>query len=175
MLYRLKHKFMSKLLLIFIFLVTAVSINAQDFELKKGDAAPELLLYSEDGQKIKLDHIEAEYFLLIFWHYKCSHCQKSLSKIDKFLAEEKPKGLKIISIYPFAEETEKFWSYVKDPLNLLTDSTFVHFTDPKAATRRSFSQKAGQPPLLILLDKSAKIVQMHVKAAELKNIWKELD
>jgi thiol-disulfide isomerase/thioredoxin len=165
---------MSKIYLYIFILVGAASLSAQEFELKAGDAAPELLLFKEDGQKINIDSIDANYFLLIFWHYKCSHCQKSLSKIDKFLADEKPKGLKIISIYPFAEETEKFWSYVKDPLNQLTDPTFVHFTDPKAATRRSFSQKAGQPPLLILLDKSAKIVQMHVKAAELKNVWKQL-
>ena len=165
---------MSKIFLIFIFLISAFSIDAQDFELKNGDAAPELLLYAEDGQKIKLESLEADYFLLIFWHYKCSHCQKALSKIDKFIAEEKPKGLKIISIYPFAEETDKFWSYVKDPLNLLTDSIFIHFTDPRAATRRSFSQKAGQPPLLILMDKKGKIIQMHLKAAELKNVWKEI-
>jgi len=165
---------MSKIFLIFIFFISAFSIDAQDFELKNGDAAPELLLYAEDGQKIKLESLEADYFLLIFWHYKCSHCQKALSKIDKFIAEEKPKGLKIISIYPFAEETDKFWSYVKDPLNLLTDSIFVHFTDPRAATRRSFSQKAGQPPLLILMDKKGKIIRMHLKAAELKNVWKEI-
>jgi peroxiredoxin len=174
LLYSLKHKFMSKIFLIFIFAFCAVPLFAQDHELKNGDASPELLLYAEDGQKINLDSFKANYFLLVFWHYKCSHCQKALSKIDKFLAEEKPQGLKIISIYPFAEETEKFWSYVKDPLNLLTDSIFAHFTDPRATTRRSFSQKSGQPPLLILLDKSGKIIQMHLKAAELKNIWKQL-
>jgi peroxiredoxin len=166
---------MSKIFLYIFILVGAASLSAQDFELKAGDSAPELMLFKEDGQKINIDSIDANYFLLIFWHYKCSHCQKSLSKIDKFLADEKPKGLKIVSIYPFAEETEKFWSYVKDPLNLLTDSVFIHFTDPKATTRRSFSQKAGQPPLLILLDKKGKIVHMHVKAGELKEIWKGLN
>ena len=166
---------MSKIFIFLFLMLGAASLSAQDFELKAGDAAPELLLFKENGQKISTDSIDADYFLLIFWHYKCSHCQKALSKIDKFLADEKPKGLKIISIYPFAEETEKFWSYVKDPLNLLTDSVFMHFTDPKATTRRSFSQKAGQPPLLILLDKKGEIVQMHLKAGELKDVWKGLE
>ena len=166
---------MSKFFLYMLIISGIASLSAQDFELKAGDITPALLLYSEDGQKINTDSIDADYFLLIFWHYKCSHCQKSLTKIDKFLAEEKPEELKIMSIYPFAEETEKFWSYVKDPLNLLTDAVFMHFTDPKAATRRAFSQKAGQPPLLILLDKKGKIVQMHLKAGELKEIWKGLN
>lgn len=160
-------------LFIFIFTCSA-SLSAQQFELKAADAAPDLLLFKENGQKVNIDSIDADYFLLIFWHYKCSHCQKALSKIDKFLAEENPEGLKIISIYPFAEEPENFWSYVKNPLNLLTDSVFIHCTDPRATTRRSFSQKTGQPPLLILLNKKGKIVQMHVKAGELKEIWKKL-
>ena len=85
---------MSKIFLYTYLLLGAASLSAQEFELKAGDAAPQLVLYKEDGQKINIDSIDADYFLLIFWHYKCSHCQKSLTKIDKFLAEEKPEGLK---------------------------------------------------------------------------------
>jgi peroxiredoxin len=167
---------MSKLFTIALlsFLFTNTTFAQHDTELKAGDQSPELKLYREDNGQIQLQDIDSEYILLIFWHYKCSHCQKALTKIDKFLSDEKPVGLKILSIYPFAEEVEKFWSYVNDPLNLLSDPVFIHSTDPKAATRRSFSQKSGQPPLLILINISGKILEMNVKAQDLKEIWKAL-
>ncbi len=166
---------MIRLSILFFVIINIHSLRSQDIELSAGDSIPELKLFRENGTTIQLNEIEANYTLLLFWHYKCSHCQKALDKIDKFLATEKPKELKILSIYPFSEEVEKFWSFVNEPLNLLTDSVFIHATDPRASTRRSFSQKAGQPPLLILVDnKNSKIIEMNIKASELKGIWKKL-
>ncbi len=164
------YKLFATAMLLMIYATLSFAQNEK--ELKAGDQCPELKLFREDNIQIQLQDIEAEYILFIFWHYKCSHCQKALNKIDKFLADEKPMGLKVLSIYPFAEEVEKFWSFVNDPLNLLTDPVFIHSTDPKATTRRAFSQKSGQPPLLILVNKGGKILEMNIKAQDLKEIWK---
>ena len=165
--------FFSTIVLFCLFTFSAIG-QEENPEPKVGDKSPELRLMREDSSLISLQDIDADYVLLLFWHYKCSHCQKALTKIDKFLEEEKPQGLKILSIYPFAEEVEKFWDYVKDPENLLTDPVFIHCTDYRATTRRAFSPKSGQPPLMILIDKEGKILGMNLKAAQLKDIWKEL-
>jgi len=158
-------------LLFFWLLFALTPLQAQTtVKLEKGDPCPTWYLQQEDGTTLEPVTIDADHVLLLFWHYKCSHCQKALTKIDKFLANEHPKDLKIISIYPFASDQEKFWRYVNNPDNLLTDSIFVHSVDQKAKTRRAFSS-AGAPPLLVLLDKERKIVALNFKAKQLSSIW----
>jgi hypothetical protein len=162
------------ILIIFCF-IYFTSIKAQDYHSPvQGDICPELMLKLKDSTSLDLTKIEGAYFLLFFWHYSCSHCHQSLNKIEKFLSEQKPEGLKVISIYPFAHEIEKFWEYVADPENYLIDSVFVHCTDPKAETKRKLAPKSNQPPHLVLIDKQMNIIQNGIKASELPNLWKKI-
>jgi hypothetical protein len=149
--------------------------NAQESLVPKpGEVCPELFLFQKDSSRIDLQKSDADYFLLFFWHYSCSHCHLSLNKIEKFLSEQKPEGLKVISIYPFGYDVEKFWDYVNDPENSLIDSVYIHCTDPKALTKRKLAPKSNQPPHLVLINKNLKIIANGMKAGELTNLWKEI-
>lgn len=149
-------------------------INAQEHSAPKpGDDCPELLFFQKDSSRLDLQTLDAEYFLLFFWHYSCSHCHQSLNKIEKFLSEQKPEGLKVISIYPFTHDVEKFWDYVLDPENDLNNNFFVHCTDPKALTKRKLAPRSHQPPHLVLIDNELKIIQNGFKASELESWWKK--
>lgn len=154
------------------FMGYSFNLDAQtETSVVKGDTSPLWQLMRQDSSQLLLEDVDADYILLFFWHYSCSHCQLALTKIDKFLAEEKPERFKIVSIYPFAEDRTGFFNYVNDPENLLTDSTFIHTIDHKATTRRAFSMK-GAPPLLILMNKEGKILAINFKATKLKDEWR---
>ncbi len=146
-------------------------LKAQQTTPQPGDLSPTWMLQKEDSSFLSLDAVEAEYILMIFWHYKCGHCQNALDKIDRFLEKEQPDSFKIVSIYPFLSDQDKFWEFVKDPNHLLTDPVYIHTTDHKAMTRRAFSEK-GAPPLLVLLKKDGTIVDIGFKAGQLRKIWK---
>jgi hypothetical protein len=148
------------------------ALSAQD-QLEAGAPSPEWVLQKEDSSLLKLDAVDAEHILMIFWHYKCGHCHNALDKIDRFLEKEQPDSFKIVSIYPFLSDQDKFWEFVKNPEHLLTDPIYIHTTDYQAMTRRAFGLK-GSPPLLVLLKKDGTIVDIGFKAGQLRKIWREL-
>jgi hypothetical protein len=97
-----------------------------------------------------------------------------MEKIKGFLAEEQPKNLKIISIYPFADEKDKFWNYVNNQVNGLSNDYFIHTTDYKAITRRAFSQKKTQPPLIVMINKAGIILDPNLNPHRLHELWHEI-
>lgn len=143
-------------------------------QLEAGESSPEWTLQREDSSLVSLDSVEAEHILLIFWHYKCGHCHNALDKLDRFLEKEQPNSFKIVSIYPFLSDQDKFWDFVKDPEHLLIDPIYIHTTDYKAMTRRAFGLK-GSPPLLVLLKKDGTIVDIGFKAGQLRKIWRRME
>lgn len=155
-----------------LFIGLSSHLNAQtETSVAVGDTSPVWHLMREDSSRLTSEAVDADYILLFFWHYKCSHCQLALTKIDQFLEAEKPERFKIISIYPFADDRSGFFDYVNNPENLLTDSVFIHTIDYKATTRRAFSMK-GAPPLLVFMNKEGKLLAVNFKATKMKEVWR---
>jgi peroxiredoxin len=167
-------KYFKTILILLIFSATSLFSQDLKIELEKGDSSPAFSLQRQDSTFLTIKDIEEEYIVLVFWHFTCSHCLKAMEKIKGFLAEEQPKNLKIISIYPFADEKDKFWNYVNNQANGLSNDYFIHTTDYKAITRRAFSQKKTQPPLIVMVNKAGMILDPNLNPHRLHELWHEI-
>ncbi len=102
---------MKKLIFIFAFAVTAISmVSAQGY--KVGDKATDFRLKNVDGNYVSMsDYPEAKGFVIIF---TCNHCPYAVAYEDRIIeldSEYRPKGFPVIAINPNDPAAEPRDSY----------------------------------------------------------------
>ncbi len=90
---------MKKLVILGLFILATISINAQSYEI--GDKAADFKLKNVDGKYISLsDYEDAKGFIVIF---TCNHCPYSVAYEDRIIELDKKykaKGFPVIAINP---------------------------------------------------------------------------
>ncbi len=102
---------MKKLIFIFAFAVTAISmVSAQGY--KVGDKATDFRLKNVDGNYVSMsDYPEAKGFVIIF---TCNHCPYAVAYEDRIIeldSKYRPKGFPVIAINPNDPAAEPRDSY----------------------------------------------------------------
>jgi len=90
---------MKKLIILGLFILATISINAQSYEI--GDKAADFKLKNVDGKYVSLsDYEDAKGFIVIF---TCNHCPFSVAYEDRIIELDKKyksKGFPVIAINP---------------------------------------------------------------------------
>ena len=96
---KLKFTNMKKLVILGLFILATISVNAQSYQV--GDKAADFKLKNVDGKYISLsDYEDAKGFILIF---TCNHCPYSVAYEDRIIELDKKykaKGFPVIAINP---------------------------------------------------------------------------
>lgn len=157
---------MKNLLMLSLFFLFAISINAQEKEEQTGGNAPEFKLENIDGDYVSLkDELGSGPVLLSFWATWCKPCIEEMTEYKELYENYKDKGLKVLAISIDDERTvakvKPFAKSKKYPFTILLDSN-------SDVARKYYAQNV---PYSVLLDKSGKIVYTHLgymKGDELK-------
>ena len=84
-------------------------VPTEHFIMAKNDTA--LKRYPHVGTLMKIDGIQADYLVLLFWEATCSHCKKAVPEMYKIYKEKlEPKGIKVLAISTlFGEDGKEKW------------------------------------------------------------------
>ncbi|WP_282015941.1 TlpA family protein disulfide reductase [Marinifilum flexuosum] len=145
---------MNKIVLTFITLFAALSLNASDFKgslLKNGDKVPEFTVTTLDGKEVSIKDLKGKVVLINFFATWCGPCMKELPEVQKQLWPKfKDEKFAMVSIGR---------EHTKDELtkwNQKKGFTFPIAPDPK---REVYSKFASQYiPRNFIVDKTGKVI-----------------
>ena len=145
---------MRKLVVMFMMLVTMISVQAQ--ELKVGDAMPKFELTSSVYGDVKPADLEGKVVLVSLFATWCGPCQKELAEVQSTLwpkyKNNKNFKMLVIGREHTDEDLKKY--------NERKKSTFPLYPDPKREVFSLFAEKSI--PRAYLFDKNGKLIYASV-------------
>lgn len=134
-----------------------------------GKTAPDVKLQKQDGSRISLYEVDAEYTILYFWRYDCGHCKESTPFMRDFYHEFKDQGVKILAVCTKQrDEIPGCWEYVEDK----EIQDWIHTVDPYGLYMLDYNVKTT--PQLYVLDKNKKIVMKKIGAEQLGEVMERI-
>ncbi len=140
--------------------------TAEDLQpLLIGKTAPDIAMFTREGEPLRLYDVAAEYTVLYFWRYDCPACKKSTPPMKEFYAKWKDKDVKIFSVCTKGEDDlGQCWEYVDEH----ETGDWVQVVDPYQRYYKAYDIKST--PTIFLLDKDKKIISKRIGADQLDEV-----
>lgn len=145
-----------------------------DERLKKtifeGSMAPDIVMDSPDGEKLKLSDLRGKVVLIDFWASWCGPCRRENPNVVKLYEKYKDKGFEIFSVS--LDKDKSAWiKAIKDD-NLKWKN---HVSDLKywsSATAKLYG--VSSIPSTVLIDKEGRVIAKNLRGRELEIKMKEI-
>ena len=160
---------MKKYVMMFVMLVAAICVQAQ--ELKMGDAMPKFELNSTVYGDIKPADLKGKVVLVSLFATWCGPCQKELAEVQSTLWPKYKDNKDFVMLVIGREHTdEQLQKY-----NERKKFTFPLYPDPKREVFSLFAEKSI--PRAYLFDKSGKLIYSSVgyTEAEFKKLMETIE
>jgi len=136
-----------------------------------GKKAPDFFGYTNDGEKINLADVEADYRVLFFWRPGCGHCDKAAPLVKDFYSNYRDKGVKLIAICTkLGKEYNTCWPEIEKK----GIGEFINIGDQYQRSKVLSKYNATQTPKFFIIDKEGTIVMKGIGAAQLGDVMEEL-
>jgi thiol-disulfide isomerase/thioredoxin len=112
--------------------------------------------YPHIGKLMKIDDIQADYLVLLFWEATCSHCKKAVPEMYKIYKDKlEPMGVKVLAVSTlFGEDGKEKWvDFVNE--NKLYD--WINAWNPYDYQYK-ITYDIRTTPQIFILDKDKKII-----------------
>lgn len=134
-----------------------------------GKKAPNIKSQRQDGTKVEMYDVNAEYTIVYFWRYDCGHCKKSTPFMRDFYNKYKDQGVKIYSICTKqGKEIPGCWDYIKE--NEVED--WMHTVDPYGLYMLDYDVKTT--PQMYILNKDKEIIMKKIGAEQLEEVMDKI-
>lgn len=124
-----------------------------------GIKAPDLQLYSNKEEWMKLNSIQAEYIVLYFWDIECGHCKKTIPEWNDLYVSNKFKDKGVVSVLVYTQTEMEEWKKFLIEKNL---GTSVNLFDPYQNTNFRQLYDIYSTPVSYVLDKNKKIIAKRI-------------
>jgi thiol-disulfide isomerase/thioredoxin len=139
--------------------------------LSRGDLAPGLTLPTADGRGERtLDELRGKVVLIDFWATWCGPCERTLPALRRLHERHAAAGFEVFSVNEDAGEdgADKALAYARD-----RQLPFTVLHDRGGAAAEAY--RVDVFPTMLLLDKRGRVRQVHVGAASVDRLERELD
>ena len=137
-----------------------------------GKIAPDVTLFTEDNQPVRLLDIESPFTVLIFWAPDCGHCKKSMPLVNDFHEKFKDKGVTTIAVCTkHMDKTADCWEYIRE--NKLENLSY-HLADQYHRSRFQVKYNIRTTPQVFILDKDKKILIKRLAIEKLEEVMPEI-
>ncbi len=129
-----------------------------------GKTAPDIEMYTRDGETLSLHDVEAEYLVIYFWDSDCPHCKRVTPALRDFYERKKEQGVKVFAVN--TEGDRENWIKSKEQYNL----NWINVND--IHNRSGFRDKYDiySIPLLFLLDSEKTIIAKRITVDQIEDI-----
>ena len=141
---------MKKLIVVFMMLVAAIGVQAQ--ELKVGDAMPKFELTSSVYGNVKPADLKGKVVLVSLFATWCGPCQKELADVQSTLCPRYKDNKDFVMLVVGREHTDEDLQKYNERKKF----TFPLYPDPKREVFSLFAEKSI--PRAYLFDKSGKLI-----------------
>lgn len=129
-----------------------------------GKIAPDLELFRQDGSKVAIHNIQADYIVLFFWDPECGHCKKSIPVMIDFYKTFKPRGVEIMAVCTkTGSDISSCWSSIAER----GMDIWMNVTDQYLKSRYKTIYDIKTTPQIFILDKDKKIILKKISAEDL--------
>lgn len=132
-----------------------------------GKRAIPIVLPDTNNVMQALDSVKAEYTIVYFWDYDCSHCQKETPKLIAWYDSIKAEGIQVYAVQANPTGTDKWKNYIKahklDWINVMDiyhTSNFRHEYDVVTT------------PMIYVLDGNKKIIAKKIDVENLNKVMR---
>jgi thiol-disulfide isomerase/thioredoxin len=123
---------------------------------------PALSLTDQNGKKVSVQAVDANYTVLFFYAPTCGHCKEASPKLKEFYEKNKEKGVKVIAVsieHDMAEWKSFITTYHLDGL--------INGIDPLKTIDFNRKFDVATTPTIYVLDKSKKIIARKMPVEQL--------
>lgn len=113
--------------------------------LKRGDAAPDDILFDPEGKEVRLSDFKGKYLFIDFWASWCTYCIKEMPALDKIKDKFADSDIQFIAIS--VDENKGNWEKAMKRLNLNENQYLV------SSQELSDKLRLGTIPRYIIYDK----------------------
>ena len=118
--------------------------------LKRGDSAPEDVLFSSDGTEFKISDFKGKYLFIDFWASWCVYCIKEMPDLEKIKQEFADSDIQFIGIS--LDDNQENWKKAMEKYDLKENQFIVSSPD--------FAEKLGLSsiPRYIIYDREGRML-----------------
>ena len=135
-----------------------------------GRKAPNIKMTKEDGSKIALYDLDADYTVIFFWRPGCSHCKKATPHILEFQEKYKDKVKVMATCIKLGDEADECWKFVKEK----EMEPLLNVFDPTNSSRFYTKYDTRITPRVFILDKDKKILINRIGAEQLGEVMDQI-
>lgn len=136
-----------------------------------GKPAPDLELYKQSGESLKVSEIDAEYTVLFFWAPDCGHCKKAMPSIIDFYNNFKDRGVEILAI---CTKTGSDMTPCWDTIEERGMDIWINVADQYLRSRYKMIYDVKTTPQIYILDKDKKIIVKKIAGEDLTPVMEEI-
>lgn len=139
-------------------------------KLAVGNQAPDIAIRQADGSTFRIEDIQSDHILIVFWASWCPHCEAMMPDIKKLYNDNNMVNFEVLSISIDTSATEYAAAIASQATSWINYSDFKGW-DTEAAI--DFSIYAT--PSMFLIDKNRKILARPVSVYELRNALLDIE
>lgn len=136
-----------------------------------GKIAPDITLFKEDGETIRLHSISSEYTVLFFWDPECGHCKKQIPFVIDFYNKYKDKGVEVLAVCTkTGSDISSCWSAIKER----GMDIWLNASDQYLRSKYKTIYDVKTTPQIFVLDQNKKILVKKIAGEDLENVMDEI-